>query len=114
MASTITYPFSLAKSRAQISSSRKNETGASSGIKLPSSNSASFCAQTEGPRNVFTVVLHIARMEGLRALYDGLSGEVLKGFLSHGITMITKDLVHKGIIRLYYALLKLLKRYPKP
>ena len=111
MASTITYPFSLAKSRAQASSSRKIESGAS---KIPSSSSTASSAQIKGPGNVFAVVLYIARVEGLRALYDGLSGEVLKGFFSHGITMITKDLVHKAIMCLYYAVLKLLRRYPKP
>lgn len=114
MASAITYPFSLAKSRTQVSSSRKKENGASGSDKIPSSNSAASSARIEGPGNVFSVVLDIARVEGLRALYNGLSGEVMKGFFSHGITMITKDLVHKGIIRLYYAVSRLLRRYPHP
>ena len=112
IASTITYPFSLAKTRAQASSSRKHESGPSGSGKLPSSNSAASSPRADGPGNVFAAVLCIARVEGLRALYDGLSGEALKGFFSHGITMITKDLVHKGIIHLYYAVLKFLKKYP--
>ena len=113
IASTITYPFSLAKSRAQASSSRRNGSSPSGDDKISNSNPATSSPRAGGPGNVFAVVLNIARVEGLRALYDGLSGEVLKGFFGHGITMITKELVHKGIIRLYYAVLKLLKRYPK-
>lgn len=66
------------------------------------------------PPNVFTTILSIARTEGITALYEGLGGEVLKGFFSHGITMIVKEAVHKFVIQLYYAILKLLKRYPSP
>lgn len=47
-------------------------------------------------------------------MYEGLGGEVLKGFFSHGITMIVKDAAHKLVIWLYYTILKLLKRYPSP
>ena len=36
------------------------------------------------------------------------------GFFSHGITMIVKEAVHKLVIRLYYAISKLLKKYPSP
>ena len=64
------------------------------------------------PSNVFSAILHIVQTEGLGALYEGLHGEVLKGFFSHGTTMLVKDIVHKTIIRLYYLVLKLLKKYP--
>lgn len=108
MASTITYPFSLAKSRAQASSNKSTDnTGGHDKHGLGP-------VQAPRPGNVFATILHIANAEGLGALYDGLSGEVLKGFFGHGITMIVKDLVHKLIIRLYYAILRLLKRYPNP
>ena len=104
IASTITYPFSLAKARAQISS------GASESKETPSSPSKSRLA----PLSPLASILLIYRTEGLSALYEGLSGEVLKGFFSHGITMIVKDAVHKFIIQTYYLLLKLLRRYPSP
>jgi hypothetical protein len=58
--------------------------------------------------------MQIAQTEGLGALYEGLGGEVMKGFFSHGITMIVKDAAHKLVIHLYYAILKLLKKYPSP
>lgn len=61
--------------------------------------------QSNNPAKVFTTIL---------ALYEGLDGEVLKGFFSHGITMIVKEAVHRFVIRLYYGIIKLLKRYPSP
>lgn len=105
LASSITYPFSLAKSRLQASSNKDQK---SSSVKLSSEDS------TKAPSNVFTTILQIAQTEGFAALYEGLGGEVLKGFFSHGITMIVKDAAHKLVIWLYYAILKLLKRYPSP
>lgn len=108
MASTITYPFSLAKSRLQSSSGldqrETSSTGKQEGIHIPK----------KAPTNVFTVILRIAQAEGLGALYEGLGGEIMKGFFSHGITMIVKEAVHKLVIQLYYHILKMLKRYPSP
>lgn len=63
---------------------------------------------------MFSTILQIARTEGLSALYEGLSGEVFKGFFSHGFTMIVKQAVHRIIIQLCYATLRLLKRFPSP
>ena len=92
-ASTITYPFSLAKARAQ----------ASSGAKKDSKRAT-----------VFTTVLEIYRRDGPAALYEGVFGEILKGFFSHGITMIIKEAIHKLIVHTYYLLLKALNKYPSP
>lgn len=108
MASTITYPFSLAKSRLQSSSGFDHREG-SSAVKLENT-----VLPNNAPRNVFTVILRIARTEGLSALYEGLGGEVMKGFFSHGITMIVKEAAHKLVIQLYYTILKMLKKYPSP
>ena len=108
IASTITYPFSLAKSRLQSSSSL-DQREVSSTIKFEGHPSSS-----KAPSNVFTVILRIAQTEGLGALYEGLGGEVLKGFFSHGITMIVKEAAHKLVIQLYYTVLKMLKKYPSP
>ena len=108
MASTITYPFSLAKSRLQSSPGREERKTSSTvkqeGTQIPK----------KAPENVFTVIIRIAQTEGLSALYEGLGGEVMKGFFSHGITMIVKEAVHKLVIQLYYNILKLLKKYPSP
>ncbi|KAF6225190.1 hypothetical protein HO133_010387 [Letharia lupina] len=108
MASTITYPFSLAKSRLQSSSGLDKREGLST-VKLEGTE-----APKKAPSNVFTVILRIAQTEGLGALYEGLGGEVMKGFFSHGITMIVKEAVHKLVIQLYYSILTMLKKYPSP
>ena len=108
MASTITYPFSLAKSRLQSSPGRE-ECETSSTVKQEGTQ-----ISKKAPENVFTVIIRIAQTEGLSALYEGLGGEVMKGFFSHGITMIVKEAVHKLVIQLYYNILKLLKKYPSP
>ncbi len=108
MASTITYPFSLAKSRLQ-SSSGLDRTEDSSTVKLEGTYTPK-----KAPSNVFTAILRIAKTEGFSALYEGLGGEVMKGFFSHGITMIVKEAVHKLVIHLYYSILKMLKKYPSP
>lgn len=107
-ASAITYPFSLAKSRLQ-SYSGLDQLEGSSTVKLEDTLS-----RKKAPSNVFTVILRIAQTEGLSALYEGLGGEVMKGFFSHGITMIVKEAVHKLVIQLYYTILKILKKYPNP
>lgn len=39
--------------------------------------------------------------------YQGASGQVLKGFFSQGITMLTKDQISRFIIYLYFVFLKL-------
>jgi Mitochondrial carrier protein len=101
VASTITYPVSLAKTRAQADSSRGKDDKQGSRPKA-------FAF------NLFTSLQAIVTEEGISALYDGLIGEVLKGFLSHGITMLTKDAVHSSIVHTYYALLILSKKYPSP
>ena len=104
IASAITYPFSSAKTRLQVIGT--SETGKDAG---ESSN-----ALGHNPFHIFAVVARIARREGLGSLYEGLTGELLKGFFNHGSTMLTKDIVHGIVIRLYYAVLKALNRYPSP
>lgn len=111
IASTITYPFSLAKARAQASSTSTTENEVEKPENIPHNIQPT---KIRGTSNVFRTVFQIAQREGVGALYEGLGGEVLKGFFSHGITMIVKESVHKLIIQLYYAVLKLLKNYSSP
>jgi hypothetical protein len=107
IASTITYPFSLAKARAQASSKSFDE-----GLtEKASSEKAKEIAQRS---TVFTTILEIYKRDGPAALYEGVFGEILKGFFSHGITMIVKESIHKLIIQTYYLLLKALNKYPSP
>jgi hypothetical protein len=96
LASAITYPFSLAKSRMQVD----RKESAASGEKAKASS------------GVFAMVARILQNEGLLALYSGLEFEMSKGFLSHGLTMLLKERIHKVVIQTYYMVLKLLRRYP--
>ncbi|KAF1971049.1 mitochondrial carrier [Bimuria novae-zelandiae CBS 107.79] len=114
LASTITYPFSLAKTRAQVSSQKPSETaGPTSETEKIGDASYTRTARVR-QRTVFSTIFRIAKTEGLWALYQGLGAEVLKGFFSHGITMLMKDQIHTAIINLYYLILKSLKQYPSP
>jgi hypothetical protein len=114
LASTVTYPFSLAKTRAQVSSQKPTE------IRGETSETGKFGTSRDTPaararqRTVFSTILRIAETEGLGGLYQGLGAEVLKGFFSHGITMLMKDRIHAVIISLYYTVLKTMKQYPSP
>ncbi|KAI6082874.1 mitochondrial carrier domain-containing protein [Hypoxylon rubiginosum] len=54
-----------------------------------------------GRQSIFGTVAQIARTEGVGSLYDGIQGELLKAFLSHGTTMVAKDVVHKLLFKLY-------------
>ncbi|KAJ5129846.1 Mitochondrial substrate/solute carrier [Penicillium bovifimosum] len=105
-ASSITYPFSLAKTRAQVTSA-DSKSGAPN-TKAKNSLLASLTPQ------ILSTVATIAREDGITGLYSGLQGEVLKGFFSHGFTMLAKDAVYATIIKGYYLLLLLSRRYPSP
>lgn len=110
LASTVTYPFSLAKTRAQVSSQKPTSTSGETSEKATPDTTAARARQ----RTVFSTILRIAETEGPAGLYQGLGAEVLKGFFSHGITMLMKDRIHAMIISLYYSVLKALQKYPSP
>lgn len=107
-ASSITYPFSLAKTRAQVMSSNSNPKSGIPDKKAETSLLSSLTPQ------ILSTVATIARTDGIPGLYAGLQGEVLKGFFSHGFTMLAKDAVYASIIKSYYLLLMLGRRYPSP
>jgi len=109
IASSITYPVSLAKTRVQADSAGSDSTDATDLGKSSDDEQASFA-----PFTIFSMLQAIVLAEGVGALYDGLAGEVLKGFFALGITMLTKDIVHSAIVHSYYTLLVLLRRYPSP
>lgn len=123
IASTITYPFSLAKARAQTSSSPPVDTDEARDVKDEfqhvhtgaEAEKAGKDAKKFAKRStVFATILQIYRTEGAAALYEGVWGEIMKGFFNHGITMIVKESIHKLIIQTYYLVLKALNKYPSP
>ncbi|OOF99510.1 hypothetical protein ASPCADRAFT_203291 [Aspergillus carbonarius ITEM 5010] len=105
VASSVTYPISMAKTRAQVAG---DQGSMADGDKKQEDEGISLT-----PAIVSNVVA-IARTEGVGALYAGLPGEVLKGFFSHGFTMLAKDAVYSAIVQSYYLLLMALRRYPTP
>jgi hypothetical protein len=123
IASTITYPFSLAKARAQTSSSPPVDPESADKVKEEVENARNKSEGVKAGKDVksvakrstvFNTILKIYRTEGAAALYEGVWGEILKGFFSHGITMIVKESIHKLIIQTYYVILKALNKYPSP
>ncbi|KAK1756049.1 peroxisomal adenine nucleotide transporter 1 [Echria macrotheca] len=98
-ATSVTYPFQIAKARVQVSA--------------PSEKPSRPGLQSLAGDTIFGTVFRIAKAEGITALYDGIGGELLKGFFSHGTTMMAKDIVHGLLIQSYLAMLIFLQRYPR-
>lgn len=117
VATATTYPFNIAKTRAQVSapSSPRSETdesvtsrSASGGpLKAMSRHLKRLAGET-----IFGSVAEIRRTEGVGALYDGLPGELLKAFFNHGTTMWSKEIAHKLIVQLYFLLLVFVRTSP--
>ncbi|WYZ40300.1 hypothetical protein EsH8_IV_000641 [Colletotrichum jinshuiense] len=125
IATIISYPLQTAKARLQIQGSGNTSPQSSTDSKGISSGEEGSSKGTQSPdhtdgrsgalsrlkeiadNSVLAIVLSIARTEGIAALYGGLQGEVLKSFFSHGLTMASKGIIHKFVIRLGILLLSL-------
>ncbi|RKU45164.1 hypothetical protein DL546_006242 [Coniochaeta pulveracea] len=106
-ATALTYPFQIARARVQVGTGPEEEEEKGLYDK-PGRKVGSLPKET-----IFGTVRRIQRDEGTRALYDGLQGELLKAFFSHGVTMVSKDVVHKLLLRLYWGILGWLMRHPE-
>ncbi|KAK3333099.1 mitochondrial carrier domain-containing protein [Cercophora scortea] len=115
-ATTLTYPFQIAKARIQVSASPapspsppppgdKTRTGAQG----KEQNALTRVARD----TIFATVVRIARAEGVKALYDGIGGELLKAFFNHGTTMLSKDIIHRLLVRLYFVVVAALEGLPR-
>ncbi|OJJ96552.1 hypothetical protein ASPACDRAFT_81237 [Aspergillus aculeatus ATCC 16872] len=117
-ASAVTYPFSKAKTRAQVmgddSSLSSSARKASDGEQAKENSNAETDEGISFTPAIVSNVINIARTEGVAGLYAGLPAEVLKGFFSHGFTMLAKDAVYSAIVQSYYLLLIALRKYPSP
>ncbi|PYI21929.1 mitochondrial carrier [Aspergillus violaceofuscus CBS 115571] len=115
-ASAVTYPFSKAKTRAQVmgDDSSSSAPKASGGEPLKENGNAETDEGISFTPAIVSNVINIARTEGVAGLYAGLPAEVLKGFFSHGFTMLAKDAVYSAIVQSYYLLLIALRKYPSP
>ncbi|KAI1862533.1 hypothetical protein JX265_009247 [Neoarthrinium moseri] len=138
IASTITYPFQIAKSRLQAGvpvesepasrdetekekdpnvepaelDSDDNESVATERAidrEVDTKLRAARAVQKFAQQSIFGTIAQIVRTEGLGSLYDGVHGEVLKGFCNHGTTMLAKDMMHKLLFKLYLVIAGLLR-----
>ncbi|KAI3337633.1 mitochondrial carrier domain-containing protein [Xylariaceae sp. AK1471] len=125
ISSFITYPFQIAKTRLQagipLDSNQPDETQpeATNGVDTESEKQAEDHRDIDGEvedklktlravqnlaqKSIFGTVAQIIRAEGIGSLYDGVGAELLKGFFSHGTTMLAKDVVHKLLFKLYFV-----------
>ncbi|PFH59747.1 hypothetical protein XA68_11928 [Ophiocordyceps unilateralis] len=107
-ATALTYPFQTARLRLQMSSRPSDETSSDKrNIDQEARRPRSFLSSLLRwifDKTVIGVLFRIIRKEGRRALYDGLQGELIKGFLSHGLTMLIKGLFYRLSVRLWLAL----------
>ena len=78
IASTITYPFILAKARMQVSEGRN--------------------------LSPISVLRRVVREEGWPGLFEGLPGQIIKGFWAQGFLLMFKDRVGAGLIGVYLRL----------
>ena len=112
LASTLIYPFSFAKSILQ--SKKRDSDKKNKGPQTPRFTSSQAAQASKQQGNLLTVIMGIIEVDGLRALYDGVGGEILKGFFSHGIAMLLKETIYKFVVRSFHIMLRITKRYPSP
>lgn len=126
VATAVTYPFNIAKARLQVSApdSPRSEPeavvdelksvvgGDVEGAQKSPTKAIGRRVHRLAQETIFATVLRIARTEGVGSLYDGLSGELLKAFFNHGTTMLSKDIAHGLIVRLYLFILAFVKSSP--
>lgn len=108
-ASSVTYPFSLTKTRLQAGSvnNKKEEEEESKTVdeSIHSKNKSVEKAEKKAAKNtLITTLMTIYKSEGPTALYEGLHLEIVKAFLSHGTTMLVKQFVTKFLGKLSYTL----------
>ncbi|KAI0753457.1 mitochondrial carrier domain-containing protein [Daedaleopsis nitida] len=73
LALTILYPLLLAKVRVQAARSKASKDG------------------TKAPSSITSVWATAVRTDGLAGLYQALGAQILKGFVSQGVTMLVKQ-----------------------
>ncbi|KAL9049542.1 MAG: hypothetical protein Q9162_007162 [Coniocarpon cinnabarinum] len=94
-ASSVMYPVSLAKTRAQAAIASHSDTTQQ---------------RKAGPGSVLLMIPRMVQTDGVISVYSGLGAEVIKGFFAHGITMLIKQRVHRLVIQTYFYLVKCLGR----
>ncbi|KAF4510412.1 hypothetical protein G6O67_002300 [Ophiocordyceps sinensis] len=101
-ATALTYPFQTGRLRLQMASQSADDAlyKSDEGHQGPGGSLFTLLKRLLD-KSVMGIIFNIIASEGRRALYDGLSGELLKGFLSHGLTMLMKGLFFRLAVRLW-------------
>jgi adenine nucleotide transporter 17 len=107
-ATAITYPFQTGKTRLQVASSSGESADAMP--RLPKDGGTKHKHVLRRiidflNQSIYGVIIRIIKNEGARALYAGLRGELLKSFFSHGLTMLTKGVIHRFVVRAWFMIL---------
>ncbi|KAI0481042.1 mitochondrial carrier domain-containing protein [Xylariaceae sp. FL0804] len=124
-ASVVTYPFQIAKTRLQAGVPIEADADGDGGqgqaeVRAEKARGPVGAVRRFARRSVFGTVAQIVRAEGVASLYDGVQAELLKGFFSHGTTMLAKDAVHRLLFRLYLVVVAVVaevrerQRRPRP
>ncbi|KAI0184642.1 mitochondrial carrier domain-containing protein [Xylaria flabelliformis] len=116
ISSFVTYPFQIAKTRLQAGiplDSDEKQLDLKSEDDAKEKSGPVRAVKAIAQRSIFGTVAQIVQTEGIGSLYDGVGAELLKGFFSHGTTMVAKDAVHKLLFKLYIFALGVLAEIRK-
>ncbi|CEJ81356.1 hypothetical protein VHEMI01487 [[Torrubiella] hemipterigena] len=99
IATAATYPFQAAKAHLQLHD--QPEEDEKNGKKKQDGLYVRLVRLFRG--SIFGLVVALVAKDGFRALYDGMQGEILKGFVSHGLTMAAKGFTHRLMVKAWLA-----------
>lgn len=85
IATGMTYPFAVARSRAQIETEDNDLPGGWTGIGAIGDKVGGMVSRkARRSGNVIEILVDIFKREGIAGLYEGVLGELLRGFVSSG------------------------------
>ncbi|KAG0137076.1 hypothetical protein HOY82DRAFT_477818 [Tuber indicum] len=109
IATGITYPLAVAKSRTQIQGEEEDIAAVEVNI-IGKAIKKGLRRKVKRANNVVHVLVDIFKREGIAALYEGVIVEIARGFVSNGISILIKESVHRTILSLYYFVMRAYNR----
>ncbi|KAI5781162.1 mitochondrial carrier domain-containing protein [Geopyxis carbonaria] len=114
IATTLTYPLVVVRTRAQLEGDEHEmemeEMFEGAWSKGRGKKGRKKLAAVRKVKGIVDILVEVIKKEGITALYVGIGGELIKGFLSGGVTTMVKEAVHSSILRLYFFVLDAYKR----
>jgi solute carrier family 25 (peroxisomal adenine nucleotide transporter), member 17 len=114
IATAATYPFQTAKALLQVQGRQDSESAELEEKRQPDEDASSRTRMGRFRRladsGLFGAINGTARSNGIAALYRGIGAEMVKGFCSHGLTMLAKGTIHSLIIRFVLVVSARLRR----